>query len=405
MTDQAPLPPSLWIPLKRPPFRNLMVAVFVSNTGYWMQTVAAAYLMRLWTDGDPFMVSLVQTALFIPPVLLLLPAGALVDMLDRRKFMIFSQTWMMVLAGALTALVYFDVQNPWALLGLLSLFAVGFAMNTPSQSAIWAEMVGMREMPQAVALFSLTNNSARIVGPSLAGALIPILGAASMLAFNALTYLGVIAALAAWKPAPKPRPEPKPFMSVVFGGIAFARTSAPYRAILIRGGIFFVVSAILLAILPVKVAEPDDFGTIFSFMGLGAILGVLSYPRIAHRFARDVIVTWAVGVNALAIFAMALVNTVPLLAALTFVAGYSWFFVMSALQIGAQMVLPDEVRGRGLALINLVLMGGYAFGSPLWGTVARLTTPDQSLMIAACVSVAGLVLTFRMKLPKDRITH
>jgi predicted MFS family arabinose efflux permease len=385
-----------------PAFRNLMAAMAVSNTGYWMQTVAAAYLMRLWTDGDPLMVSLVQSALFIPPALLLLPAGTWVDMLDRRKFMIFSQTWMMVAAGAITILVLADIQTGWGLLALLAVFAVGFALNTPSQSAIWADMVGLKEVPQAVAIYSLTNNGARILGPSLAGVLIPTLGAVAIMAFNALSYLGVIAALYTWQAPPRPKTTPRPFLSLLFGAFGFARTSPLYRATLIRGGIFFTVSSILLALLPVKVPEADDFGTVFSFMGLGAILGVFAFPRLAHGRKREVIVSWAVGLNALALIGMALVAGVPALAACTAVAGFSWFFVMSSMQIGAQMVLPNEIRGRGLALLNLVLMSGYAFGSPLWGVVARLTSPTLAFLIAGVVSLAALALTFRMKLPQDQ---
>ena len=402
MTDSSTPPPSLWTPLKRPAFRNLIGAMAVSNTGYWMQTVAAAYLMRIWTDGDPLMVSLVQTALFVPPALLLLPAGTWVDMLDRRKFMMFSQIWMMLTACAVTALVLADVQSGWGLLALLALFAVGFALNTPSQSAIWADLVGMKEVPQAVAIYSLTNNGARILGPSLAGALIPAFGAAGIMAFNALSYLGVIAALYTWKAPLRPRAAPKPFLSLLFGAFSYARTSSLYRAVLIRGGLFFTVASILLALLPVKVPEADDFGTVFSFMGLGAITGVFCFPRLAHGRSREVIVSWAVGINALAFIAMALVSSILALGALTAVVGFTWFFVMSSMQIGAQMILPDEIRGRGLALLNLVLMGGYAFGSPLWGTVARFTSPNEALMIAGVLSLVALALTFRMKLPQDK---
>jgi predicted MFS family arabinose efflux permease len=404
LTESTPAsaPPSLWAPLRRPAFRNLMAAMAVSNTGYWMQTVAAAYLMRLWTGGDPFMVSLVQTALFIPPALLLLPAGTWVDMMDRRKFMMFSQTWMMVAAGAITVMVLADVQSGWGLLALLAIFAVGFALNTPSQSAIWADMVGIKEVPQAIAIYSLTNNGARILGPSLSGVLIPLFGAVSVMAFNAISYIGVIAALWAWKAPERPRAAPKPFLSLLFGAFAFARTSALYRAVLLRGGIFFTVSSILLALLPVKVPEADDFGTVFSFMGLGAILGVLSFQRITHGHSRGTIVSWAVGVNAVATISMAFVTTVPALGLLTCAAGFTWFFVMSSMQVGAQMVLPDEIRGRGLALLNLVLMGGYAFGSPLWGTVASFTSPDETLIIAGTFSMLALALTFRLALPENR---
>ncbi len=381
-----------------------MATVTVANMGYFMQTVAAAYLMRLWTDGDPLMVSLVQTALFIPPVLLLLPAGALTDMLDRRKFMIFSQSWMMLAAGALTVVILSGLHNPWLLLALLMLFAVGYALNIPNQSAIWAEMVGMKELPQAVAIYSLTNNLARIIGPSLAGALIPILGAVAMTAFNAVAYIGVIVALMAWRsPHVRPARAPQPLTMMLFGAIAFAKTSPPFRALLIRGGIFFVVCSIVLAILPVKAPQPSDFGIIFSGMGLGAILGVFSFQRVAHHFSRDVIVGVAIAVNALSLLAMAFVETVLTLGVLTCIGGYTWFFVMSANQVGAQMVLPDEVRGRGMALINLVLMSGYAFGSPMWGMIASMTNADQALIIAASVSLIALALTYKMKLPQDRV--
>ncbi len=402
VTDSPDKPQSLWTPLKRPAFRNLMAAMAVSNTGYWMQTVAAAYLMRIWTNADPFMVSLVQTSLFIPPALLLLPAGTWVDMLDRRKFMMFSQCWMMLASCAVTILVLADVQNGVALLALLAFFAIGFALNTPSQSAIWADLVGIKEVPQAVAIYSLTNNGARILGPSLAGALIPAFGAVGIMAFNALSYIGVIAALYSWKAPTRPRTTPQPFLSLLFGAFRYAKTSALFRAVLIRGGLFFTVSSILLALLPVKVPEADDFGTVFSFMGLGAISGVFCFPRLALGRSREVIVSWAVGINALAFISMALVSSIFALGVLTFVVGFTWFFVMSSMQIGAQMILPDEIRGRGLALLNLVLMSGYAFGSPLWGTVARLTSPNEALLIAGSLSLIALLLTFRMKLPQDK---
>lgn len=380
-----------------------MLAMTVSNIGYWMQTVAVAYLMRLWTNGDPVMVSLVQTALFVPPALLLLPAGALVDRLDRRKFMIFSQTWMMLAATALTILVLAEVQSPWGLIALLALFAVGFALNTPSQSSIWPELVGLKEVPQAIGIYSLTNNGARLVGPAIAGALTPVFGAVSVIAFNALSYVGVIAVLSYWKREAITQPKAaQSFWLSLFGGIAFARQSMPYRATLMRGGIFFIVASIVLAILPVKVSEAHDFGTVFSFFGLGAILGALSYARVAHRFTRAGIVRTVIGVNALALIGIGFAASVVSLCGLLLVVGFTWFFVMSSVQIGAQMILPDEVRGRGLALLNLVLMGGYAVGSPLWGTTAHLTSPDQAFMIAGVVSLLALAMTNHLKLPVDK---
>ncbi|MCB2109323.1 MAG: MFS transporter, partial [Rhodobacteraceae bacterium] len=388
--------------LRHREFRNILFALTVSNTGYWMQTVAAAYLMRTWTAGDPLMVSLVQSALFVPTIFMLIPAGMMVDLVDRRRFMMFAQSWMMIAAGAITVLVLSGTTEPWFLLALLALFAVGFALSTPAQSSLWPELVGIKEVGTAISLYSLTNNGARLVGPAIAGALIPIVGAVASVAFNAVSYLAVIVAVGLWKrPPPPPRPKPKSLAVMFTGGFAFAAGSAPFRAVLIRCGLFFLVAAIVLGILPVKVAKADDFGTVFSFFGLGAMLGAFNYPRIARRFPRNTSMGVAVAVHACGLFGLGLTDWLPALCATTCVVGFSWFFVMSAAQVGSQMILPDEVRGRGLALLNLVLMSGYAFGSPLWGALARATSPDSALKIAAVVSISVLALTFRLKLPED----
>jgi predicted MFS family arabinose efflux permease len=140
---------------------------------------------------------------------------------------------------------------------------------------------------------------------------------------------------------------------------------------------------------------------VFSFFGLGAIVGALSYATVAARFSRDRIVAFAVAGHALCLLALAASAQIAVMAALTAVIGFAWFFVMSAMQIGAQMILPDAVRGRGLALLNMVLMSGYALGSPLWGAVAARTSPDTALIIAAIVSLLVLALTGRMALPQD----
>jgi predicted MFS family arabinose efflux permease len=185
------------------------------------------------------------------------------------------------------------------------------------------------------------------------------------------------------------------------GGFVFAATSAPFRAVLVRCGAFFVVTSVILGILPVRVPDAGDFGTVFSFFGLGAMLGAFNYPRVAARLPRNVSMGVAVAVHAAGLIGLALIDWLPALCAITLVVGFAWFFVMSAAQVGAQSILPDELRGRGLALLNLVLMSGYAFGSPLWGTVASATSPAQCLLIAAAASLVALALTFRMKLPED----
>lgn len=388
--------------LRIKPFRRILGGTLMSNTGYWMQAVAAAFLVREWTGGDAVMVSLVQTALFLPAVLLMMPGGILADIFDRRRMLMIGQTWMMASAAAIALLVVSGVTSPWLLLGLLAFVAVGYALTTPAQSSIWPELVGIREVGNAISLYSMTNNGARLIGPAVAGAMIGAVGVAPAVALNAIAYIPILIALTAWKrTAPQAKRAPMSIREALTGAFAFAAASPPFRAILVRGGLFFIVASIVLGVFPVKVIVADDFGTVFSFFGLGAVLGALNYPRAAARFSRNGIMAAAIVLHAAGLLAASSTASVPILSALTCAIGFGWFFVMSAVQIGSQMVLPDAVRGRGLALLNLVLMSGYAFGSPLWGAVARATSPDRALQIAAGVSLAALALTFRMRLPSD----
>lgn len=384
-------------------FRSILIGLLLVNTGYWMQTVAAAFLIREWTAGDPVMVSLVQSALFLPAVLTMIPAGILVDIFDGRRVMIFAQAWMMTAAASITLLVMSGTTSPWLLLALLAMVAIGFALSTPAQSSIMPELVGMREVGNAVSLYSMTNNGARLIGPAVAGALIAAVGVKIAVAVNALAYVAVIVALARWKRPDGPaKRRPMTIRDALLGGLAFAKATPPFRNLLIRGGVFFVVASIVLGVFPVKVLEADDFGTVFSFFGLGAVLGALNYPRVAARLTRRAIISAAIMTHAVGVAAVSLTDSVPLLCLLTTIIGFAWFFVMSSLQVGAQLILPNAVRGRGLSILNLVLMSGYAFGSPLWGAVARATSPNESLLIAAGISLAVLAGSHHLVLPEGQ---
>jgi len=367
-----------------------------------MQTITAAWLMKEWTKGDPVLVSLVQTAYFLPTVLLIVPAGTLGDRFDRRRMLILANTWMMVAASWLALLIYQGNTNPMMLLALSGLLAMGFALNQPTQSAVLPEIVGMKNVPYAVSLYSVANNGARVLGPGLAGVLIPVIGGAAVIGVNAGTYIFLLAVLIWWRRTPKPADTSEEgFLKAIGTGFAFAQGSPAYRTILIRGGLFFIVTSIILAMMPMLVPDSSDYGLVFGCFGLGAIFGAVNYPRLANRYSRNNIVFGAILIHA-ATLALLSVITLPLImAAILLIAGTAWFFVMSALQISAQLVLPNALRGRGIAILNMILMSGYALGSPLWGSIAAATTPRTSMLIAACLSVIFLALTYRLPFPQD----
>lgn len=400
--DTAQPVTSIWHLLRLPLFRWIWIGICFSNLGYWMQTITAAWLMKDWTDGDPILVSLVQTAYFLPTVLLIVASGTLADTFDRRRLLILANIWMMVAAAILAVLISMGNQDPLMLLGLSALLAIGFSLNQPTQSAVVPELVGIKNVPYAVSLYSVANNGARVMGPGLAGVLLPIIGGAAVIGINAATYVFLLAVLIWWRRTPRAADTSKEgFLKAMRTGFQFAKQSERFRTILLRGGLFFAVTSIILAMMPMLVPNSADYGLVFGCFGMGAITGAVNYGRLSARYSRNSIVTGAVIIHATMLVLLSATTNSLAMGAILLCAGTAWFFVMSALQISAQLILPNAVRGRGIAILNMTLMTGYALGSPLWGTVAAFTTPRTSMLIAGCLSLVFLLMTYRKPFPQD----
>ena len=367
-----------------------------------MQTITAAWLMKDWTDGDPILVSLVQTAYFLPTVLLIVASGTLADTLDRRRLLIIANTWMMIAAAILAVLISMGNEDPMMLLGLSALLAIGFSLNQPTQSAVVPEIVGIKNVPFAVSLYSVANNGARVMGPGLAGVLLPIIGGAAVIGINAATYVFLLIVLIWWRRTPRTADTSKKgFLKAMRTGFQFAKQSGQFRTVLLRGGLFFAVTSIILAMMPMLVPNSADYGLVFGCFGMGAIAGAVNYGRLSAHYSRNTIVTGAIIIHATMLMLLSSTANSFAMGAILLCAGTAWFFVMSALQISAQLILPNTVRGRGIAILNMTLMTGYALGSPLWGTVAAFTTPRTSMLIAGCLSLIFLLATYRMPFPQD----
>jgi len=190
-----------WAPLGEPLFRSLWIAAVISYTGTWMQNVGAGWLMTQISES-PLMVSLVQAAAAIPVFLVVLPAGALADMVDRRRLLLFTQSWMVLAAAALGVLTLFHAVNPWMLLSFTFLLGLGAVMNDPAWQAITPEVVSPVQHASAVALNSAGFNVARAVGPALGGIVVAAAGSGWSFLLNAASFFGVIVFLWRWQRVP-----------------------------------------------------------------------------------------------------------------------------------------------------------------------------------------------------------
>src|SRR5437867_1223005 len=162
---------SILKPLRHPLFRALWIASIASNVGTWMQEVGEGWLMTSLTTS-PTLIALLETSLTLPIFLLSLPAGAVADILDRRRILIFTQIWMLVAAGLMSVLAYHGLMTPWMLLLMTFTGAVGVALNGPAWQAIIPELVDRSELPSAIALGSVGFNVARALGPAIGGLII-----------------------------------------------------------------------------------------------------------------------------------------------------------------------------------------------------------------------------------------
>src|SRR4051812_2779082 len=194
--------PPAWAPLGQPLFRAVWAASFVSNVGTWVHNVAAAWLMTSLAPS-PLLVALVQTATSLPFFLLAMPAGALADVLDRRRLLMVTQTWMLLAAAALGALTLAGLASPWVLLAFTFLLGLGAALTRPAWMAAIPELVPPRDMPAAVVLNSVGFNLALAVGPALGGLVVnaageAAVGAGAAFLLNAVSFLGVLAVLYRW---------------------------------------------------------------------------------------------------------------------------------------------------------------------------------------------------------------
>ena len=379
-------------PLHEPLFRTLWIAAVVSYTGTWMQNVGAAWLMTSLTMS-PLMVGLVQAAGSIAVFLVVLPAGALADMVDRRKLLLFTQSWMVLAAAGLGALTLAGKITPTLLLVLTFLMGFGAVLNDPAWQAITPEVVSRRNFAAGVAWNSAGFNVARAIGPAFGGLIIAAAGSGIAFLLNAASFFGVIYFLYRWKREPaKVVLTTRRMMNTMFDGVTHMRGSQSVKAVLVRSAVFSVSASALPALLPL-LAHPfgsQGYGLLLGFFGTGALAGAAVMPLLRRHISSDALVSVSTAVFAFTTFAAPEWCTFSLLSLTMFVAGVAWIQILASLNVAAQTMCPSHMRARAISMYLLVLQGGLAGGAALWGEIAELVGTPRSLTYAAIALLIGL---------------
>lgn len=388
-----------WAPLSEPLFRSLWIAAVVSYTGTWMQNVGAGWLMTQLSDS-PLMVSLVQAASAIPVFIAVLPAGALADMVDRRRLLLFTQSWMIVAAAALGVLTLFHAVSPWLLLAFTFLLGVGAVMNDPAWQAITPDVASPAQHASAVALNSAGFNVARAVGPALGGIVVAASGSGWSFLLNAVSFLGVVYFLYKWKCAPHEPLRTNGVVDAIAEGFRYVRGAPQVKSVLIRTGAFSIGAASLLALLPV-ICQPhgaQGYGFLLTCFGVGALTGAALLPRLKLQYSVDGLVAGATLLFAAMTFLAGQVHIFEWLCLVLFTAGAAWIGILACFNVVAQTMCPSWMRARALSMYLLVLQGGMAIGSAIWGELAARQGVPAALAWSALAMVVGLSTIRRHRL-------
>jgi MFS family permease len=395
---------STFTALRNPLYRKLWFAVLLSGTCVAAHDTAATWTMNM-LGSSTFLLSLMSTVASLPFFLFTLPAGALADMVNRRKLLCFMNLWLAVAAGLLAILGSFHLVNPYVLLFCVFLIGVGFAFHAPAWSAIVPDVVTDEELPSAATLGGLQLNVSGIIGPALGGILLYFFGANWVFALNALCFVVVIFALLQWKGAKAELEFPlENFLESFSTAIRYVRYAPAIQVVLARNILFAFFISVIPALMPVVGLKelhllPCSLGLLFTSMGAGSVFGaVFVLPRAREMFSSNASTILANLLVAVVYLLMAFVRQPSIFMIVAALAGTGWTLGAAELWVASQRAIPGWARGRMSATVIMVSQGAIALGGVVWGFSSQAAGVSITLVIAAITLTLSLLLAIPLSI-------
>lgn len=382
--------------------RNFQLYVggqLVSLAGTWMQSIAQGWLVYQ-ISGSEAMLGVVGFAGAIPAVLISPWAGVVIDRVDRRKLLVATQVASMLLAFVLAALTFSGLVQVWQVVLLAVCLGAVNSFDSPARQAFVVEMVGRDDLPNAIALNSMTFNAGRIIGPAFGGLLLATVGSAWCFAINGLSFLAVIVSLLAMRLTPTPRrPETASPWQQLKSGVLYAGRHPELRALLLLALFFSTFGISYMTVLPafadrVLHGGATGFGLLTSMAGLGAVTGAFIVATYGDRGYRGRILFTAAMLfpAVLALFALNSNFLVSLF--LAYLLGVGFMFQFTLLNTLLQTRVEDSMRGRVMSLYTLTLFGFSPFGNLLVGALSESIGLNQALLLMAAITLLSAIVIF-----------
>jgi len=395
---------SIAAPLGQPIFRRIWIASLLTNLGMLIQGVGAAWVMTQMTPRAD-LIALVQTAASLPIMLIALPAGAIADMYDRRIVGMAAVFLSLLGATALSICVYLGGLTPFNLLVFVFIIGCGMSLFAPAWQASVSEQVSAEMVPSAIALNSISFNIARSIGPAIGGIIVAAAGAIAAFVANAVCYIPLLYVLYKWKRPKEPsRLPPETLGRAIVSGVRYVVHSPSIRIVLWRTALTGAAGGSVSALMPLVArdhlgGDAQIYGLMLGSFGAGAVVAALNVPFVRQRFdhehaLRALLVAFGVSIGIVALTHSIIVSILALA-----VAGACWMLSVALFNIGIQLSSPRWVTGRVLAAFQAAISGGMAFGSWIWGIIARDINVEAALLAAAAILILSPIVGFWMRMP------
>lgn len=377
--------------LRHTNFRLFWSGALVSNIGNWMQTVGQNWLVLSLTHS-PFLLGLVNFISNAPMLVLGLFGGVVADRRSRKQVLLFTQSSMAALIMLMAILTFFNVINIWLVLIIALLIGCVQAFNSPAYQSIMLDLVGKDDLMNAIALNSLQFNLTRVIGPSIAGVLVVVVGVAACFFFNSLSFLAVIGALLMVKLPQVPLREGKSSaLGEIREGLSYLRSHSSLAVLVILSGMVSILIFPYITLLSVFAKDvfhsgASDYGLLLACVGVGAAIGAVFVASRSDLARRSPLLFGGAALSCLTLFGFALSSNLYLSMAILPFVGASLVIMMATMNTIVQATVPAELRGRIISIYTLSSMGLLPVGNLQAGLVAQT--------FGAPVAVAGGAVGF-----------
>lgn len=390
-----PLSAGTFRALQHRDFRLLWIGQLVSLSGSWMQSVAQGWLVLRLSDSA-FLLGIVGFCSYTPVLALSLVGGVAADRLPRRVALLWTQAAAMGLAALLATLTGLGVVRVWHVAAMAIGLGIVTAFDIPIRQAFLQDLVGGRDLPNAIALNSLAFNSARLVGPAVAGIVLAAWGETICFALNAVSFLAVLCGLLLMRSRPPPPPPSGSWTGGIRRVLSYAWRTPRLRLVLLLVAVSSVFGMPYSILMPAFArdalgAGSREFGFLVGASGVGSIVGALYLAGRRGTARAGRVVAAAMAIFGLAIVGFAFSRTHAVALAFLVVVGAAMIVQMATSNTYLQMTAPPDLRGRVVSLYTLCFVGMAPFGSLLSGILARQLGVRAAVASggAMCVIVAA----------------